>query len=47
MVARLTEEQLNYFDNSDFYQDYMENFGVRRVAGMPFWTLDEDGNVYI
>ena len=26
MVARLTEEQLNYFDNSDFYQDYMEMF---------------------
>lgn len=29
MVARLTEEQLNYFDNSDFYQDYMEMFIFR------------------
>ena len=32
-----------YILKSDLYQDYMENFGVRRVAGMPFWTLDEDG----
>lgn len=29
MVARLTEEQLNYFDNPDFYQDYMEMFIFR------------------
>ena len=29
MVARLTEEQLNYFDKSDFYQDYMEMFIFR------------------
>ena len=29
MVARLTEEQLNYFDNPDFYQDYMEIFIFR------------------
>ncbi len=29
---------------SDLYQDYMENFGSdRRVSGMPFWTLNEDG----
>lgn len=29
MVARLIEEQLNYFDNPDFYQDYMEMFIFR------------------
>lgn len=29
MIARLTEEQLNYFDNPDFYQDYMEMFIFR------------------
>ena len=29
MVAHLTEEQLNYFDNPDFYQDYMEMFIFR------------------
>lgn len=31
MVARLTEEQLNYFDNPDFYQDYMEMFIFRLI----------------
>lgn len=29
MVARLTKEQLNYFENPDFYQDYMEMFIFR------------------
>lgn len=29
---------------SDLYQDCMENFGNKRIAGMPFWTLDEEGN---
>ena len=29
MVARLTEEQLNYFENPDFYQDYMGMFIFR------------------
>lgn len=29
MVARLTEDQLNCFDNPDFYQDYMEMFIFR------------------
>ena len=28
---------------SNLYQDYMDNFGRRRVAGMPFWTIDSDG----
>lgn len=29
MVAQLTKEQLNYFENPDFYQDYMEMFIFR------------------
>ena len=28
---------------SNLYRDYMDNFGRRRVAGMPFWTIDPDG----
>lgn len=31
MVARLTKEQLNYFENPDFYQDYMEMFIFRLI----------------
>ena len=32
-----------YILRSDLYQDYMQNFGVSRVSGMPFWTLNEEG----
>lgn len=32
-----------YILRSDLYQDYMQKFGVSRVSGMPFWTLDENG----
>lgn len=31
-----------YILQSDLYQDYMDNFGKKRVPGMPFWTLDEE-----
>lgn len=32
-----------YILRSDLYRDYMKNFGVNRVSGMPFWTLNEEG----
>lgn len=31
-----------YILQSNLYQDYIQNFGVRRVSAMPFWTLDDD-----
>ena len=31
-----------YILQSDLYRDYMQDFGTRRVAAMPFWTLDEE-----
>ena len=32
-----------YILRSNLYRDYMQNFGVNRVSGMPFWTLNEEG----
>jgi len=28
---------------SSLYDDYMNNFGKRRVVAIPFWTVDENG----
>lgn len=28
---------------SPLYEDYLENFGKRRVVSIPFWTLSPDG----
>ena len=28
---------------SPLYEDYLRDFGKRRVVSIPFWTLDEDG----
>ena len=28
---------------SPLYQDYLRDFGKRRVVSIPFWTVDEDG----
>ena len=32
-----------YILQSNLYRDYMRRFGRKRVAGMPFWTIDPDG----
>lgn len=32
-----------YILGSNLYRDYMSKFGISRVSGMPFWTLDDDG----
>ncbi len=28
---------------SPLYQDYLQDFGKKRVVSIPFWTLDQDG----
>lgn len=32
-----------YILQNNLYEDYMQNFGIGRVSGMPFWTLDAEG----
>lgn len=32
-----------YILKSQLYEDYMSDFGERRVVSIPFWSVDEDG----
>ena len=32
-----------YILKSNLYEDYINNFGVRRVVSIPFWSVDEEG----
>lgn len=32
-----------YILNTHLYQDYIDNFGKKRVVSIPFWTIDENG----
>lgn len=32
-----------YILKSNLYDDYMNNFGVKRVTSIPFWSVDEEG----
>lgn len=32
-----------YVLDTNLYQDYLDNFGIRRVVSIPFWTVDENG----
>lgn len=32
-----------YILNSTLYEDYMNNFGTKRVTSIPFWSVDENG----
>lgn len=32
-----------YILDSNLFQDYMNNFGKKRVVSIPFWSIDENG----
>lgn len=32
-----------YIIKSPLYEDYVDNFGKRRVVSIPFWSIDENG----
>lgn len=32
-----------YIIHSPLYEDYMNNFGKKRVVSIPFWSIDENG----
>lgn len=32
-----------YILDTHLYQDYMDNFGKKRVVSIPFWSIDENG----
>ncbi len=42
--ARCDEVQIPfYIISSPLYDDYVNNFGTKRVVSIPFWTIDENG----